>query len=435
MSGNFDSVPAVILMPTLRLIPIVGDRAWAEHWMGNNIRSLVLSYCDRPVSSVNKQLTPTNGLLDWDVLSVYSSRKGPVYLQLNVPVQELIDTGARPMVEFKEIELGEFVMDIETPKLCGLALRLVFKSNKINHSKLEAAHETLWDDLDRPCAEHFLRYWRCVLSYQRSKNIRSIMHDNAEVLSAQDIQDAVIKYQGGGINDWEKKDVGLRSLADEQLCDENEIAAQALMETKIIPAKYLVAILIYCQNFPEQQAVNPVVPLVWWWAYPTSSRCGSSTNTELLHRVQERIWPRDPRKDNLYFTLPAPKIPPGPADSAYCEVDLSGKIDGIDGFNYLWSSKFPWLISTLMGIIMTFFISLAAGSNPSLATSISLLLLRPYSNDYNFADGGTPHPGTAAEEFVGTPWRVGFSTGQPASEPETLLTATTDSPFSQLYLG
>lgn len=211
MSGNFDSIPVMILVPALQLIPIARDITWTENVMGN-IRSLVLSYCDRPVVSASKQLTTTNGMLEWDFLSVYFSRKGSVYLQLNLPAQELIDRGGQPMVEFKGIELGEFVMDIEMPKVCGLGFRLVFKSNRINHSTLEAAHETLWNDLDGPSAEHFLRYWRCVLSYQRSKNMHSIWHVTTEVLSSQDVQDAVIRYKGGGINYLEKKDEGFGSL-------------------------------------------------------------------------------------------------------------------------------------------------------------------------------------------------------------------------------
>lgn len=137
---------------------------------------------------------------------------GPLDLRLNVPAQELINTRGQPRVEFKGIELGEFVMDIETPKVCGLGLRLVFKSDRINHSTLEVAHETLWNDLDGSSAEHFFRYWRYILRYQRSKIMPSILHGNAEVLSSQDVQDTVIKYKCGGINYLDKKDVGLRVL-------------------------------------------------------------------------------------------------------------------------------------------------------------------------------------------------------------------------------
>lgn len=54
------------------------------------------------------------------------------------------------------------------------------------------------------------------------------------------------------------------------------------------------------------------------------------------------------------------------------------------------ASYIPWVIGTTLGVIISFFISIAAGLNPSLATSVGLILLRPFSSDYNLIDAGSP---------------------------------------------
>lgn len=58
--------------------------------------------------------------------------------------------------------------------------------------------------------------------------------------------------------------------------------------------------------------------------------------------------------------------------------------------SYYGLPRIPWVYSTIIGLLVMFFTSLAGGLNPCFAASIGLLLLWPYNNDYNFHDAGCP---------------------------------------------
>ena len=74
----------------------------------------------------------------------------------------------------------------------------------------------------------------------------------------------------------------------------------------------------------------------------------------------------------------------------YYEINLSEGDVYIDGGGYLGSQRYAWIWSTVVGALITFFVSLGGTANPSFATALGLSLLRPYSNDDNYTDAGSP---------------------------------------------
>lgn len=115
---------------------------------------------------------------------------------------------------------------------------------------------------------------------------------------------------------------------------------------------------------------------------------------EFINRLMDFLYPRNPNNDNMFFTLPPIQAQglEGAESRAptRCEVKLSEGLPQIDGISYYGLPRIPWVYSTVIGVLVTFFTSLAGGSNPCFAASIGLLLLRPYNNDYNFHNAGCP---------------------------------------------
>lgn len=205
-------------------------------------------------------------------------------------------------------------MTIETPEFCGLDVYLTFKAN-IPRDKLEIAHDILWRDLGEPTANILLMYWRGFLSYQISKSLVPGKSDKSAPLTPEIINTAVQEYKTNPdmLSTWVHRERGIQIWIGEQLSGPSEVVMETAMETDdTLCVTHLVAMLAYAQNFPNQLEVNPLLPLVWWWAKADSIKPRSrKTKTGhgmaingFINRLVNFLYPRKSNNDNMFFTLP-----------------------------------------------------------------------------------------------------------------------------------
>lgn len=72
MAQDYDCVPPAFLVRLLRLFP---TQPLTKNWMGNGVKSLVLSQSRQPKQpkpTANSAWTDQGGFLEWDVLTVYN---------------------------------------------------------------------------------------------------------------------------------------------------------------------------------------------------------------------------------------------------------------------------------------------------------------------------------------------------------------------------
>lgn len=423
IDGRFDATLPMCTSSLLHQIPGLKMVMWATEPMGTAVKFLILSHSKMPIRVPKKFTTPQRGIWEWDALTVYNGweKKALRFKPVDKDDNEVMEDGEQ-----------KFRMGIETPDSANLDLYLTF-TTKTDADKLEVAHTKLWNDLDKPTTNIFLLYWRGLLACQTAKSFEHMWSQSSKAskntFELTEILNAVKDFKDKDLKGWKDKGARLNIFVGEPLSEPNEITLGAVMERRTLQAKHLVAMLIYIENFPKPSEVNPLLPLVWWWAKGWTKETDNMFFTLPTVKIKDRT--KKPTQNTRHLEGASPTTPntlviakpPAVANaSAYCEITLSKGLPQIDGCEYLRTSRAPWVLSTFFGMILTFFTSLAASSNPSLATSVGLLFLKPYSNDYNFLDVAVPRLGMAADKYVGvtgrTPICVEFSTGRPAYELE-----------------
>lgn len=391
IDGRFDATLPMCTSSLLHQIPGLKMVMWATEPMGTAVKFLILSHSKMPIRVPKKFTTPQRGIWEWDALTVYNGweKKALRFKPVDKDDNEVMEDGEQ-----------KFRMGIETPDSANLDLYLTF-TTKTDADKLEVAHTKLWNDLDKPTTNIFLLYWRGLLACQTAKSFEHMWSQSSKAskntFELTEILNAVKDFKDKDLKGWKDKGARLNIFVGEPLSEPNEITLGAVMERRTLQAKHLVAMLIYIENFPKPSEVNPLLPLVWWWAKGWTKETDNMFFTLPTVKIKDRT--KKPTQNTRHLEGASPTTPntlviakpPAVANaSAYCEITLSKGLPQIDGCEYLRTSRAPWVLSTFFGMILTFFTSLAASSNPSLATSVGLLFLKPYSNDYNFLDAGCP---------------------------------------------
>jgi len=298
-----------------------------------------------------------------------------------------------PEVSFSKVPEGAqtltkrldiFEMDITTPEKSNLEIKFKFTTNEDTNIIQET--QNLFDALFQCSgrgpisADMFLQYWQALQFYQNTADSDHAWSRNGSQGSHPDILRKVQEYRDKvpRIYEWTEAKRMLWICTRDTPTELYEVAAGASPLENAIKAGQLVALLIYVANFPDDCEVNPLILLVICW-------------------TQGHL----PPTDTFFFTLPPitrkysspPHNTGKPLAVGYCELNLSEgpiEIDGSASGIFLGSSTYPWIISTLFGVVISFFVSVASNSNPNLAACVGLLLLRPYSNDSCYIDAGTP---------------------------------------------
>lgn len=399
MTGAFDAIPPICLVPLVYWVPGMKILMWAKEPMGVAIKSLVFSNYPVPHDVPEESKTDDGcGIWEWDILSIHKTGHAPRFL---LEQEDGEDKGG-------EKREREFKMTIKAPKSSNLDIHLTFMAKipdkNLNGTDealrlgLENAHDTLWKDLDNPSADQLLLCWYGLRAYQATRTLHHMWCENTkasrEKYTSEQITSYVGHYKDRDLQTFVGGNEKIQIFITDAPTNSGEVSNGAYMLNSILSLKHLVAMLIYTENFPEPLEVNPLVPLLWWWSKGYLSR-----------------------EDNLFFALPpseiqksskkpstvvlTPTIPgassqqntglgaePIPAPTC-CVIPLSQGIPEIDGGGGV-IPRIPWIWSIATGATITFFTSIIGSSNPSLATSIGLLMLRPCNNDANHIDAGRP---------------------------------------------
>lgn len=336
-----------------------------------------------------------------------------------------------------------FKMTIKTPESSNLDVHLTFTvltSSKDPHSELSNVHSTLWEALGKPNTDKFLQYWRCLQAYQSTRTLHHMLPKNSK---ARDIDTSNLpEEQLPDLDDNETLQIFIGNPPNHS----NEAVIGAFMQDKALKVKHLMALLRYVKIFPKPLYANPLVPLLWWWVegkageqdnmfftlpeikiqetptrpgpyktstvkQPTFRSTPKSPTATRRPKLLSWLWARDYTEPNIE----APVVPTAsnnitPAPT-FCEIELLEGIPVIDGSDFFGFARFPWIVSTIFGIVITFFTAIAGTSNPNLATAIGLLVLRPYSNDNNYRDAGVPPSWNGRRQIRWGDYRCGIFNG------------------------
>ncbi|KAI5840349.1 hypothetical protein BZA05DRAFT_414113, partial [Tricharina praecox] len=429
LQRNYDTSFPPCTRPGLHRIPYIKRLLWAGDTVGQSVNVLVLSSLKAPKWNLLSEYTTDDdersGVWEWDILTVYKAGECPTAKFTKMPPTD---------------PSGNFIykMTIEAPATCGLQIGITFTANPA--VDIDAATTVLFDTLFDvryaccPCADLLLLLWRGLQNYQASWVLRHGDGDTAvatgELYSCQRIVQAVKDYR-----DWPKEVLNwshggdkLRLYVENPTDTSDEAAPGSTIRNDIFHAGQLVAMLIYAEKFPCATAVNPLIPLIYRWSQgllPTTDnfqfnlrlfkKAGAPPSppgleSEKEDDAAEEPLPTAPIRRSEAFAAPRP--PPTPlmdctkdttcstASSlpiddqekllTYYEINLSEGEIQIDGGGYLGSQRYAWIWSTVVGGMIAFFVALGGTANPSFATAMGLSFLRPYSNDDNYTDAGSP---------------------------------------------
>ncbi|KAF8544988.1 hypothetical protein BDD12DRAFT_800776 [Trichophaea hybrida] len=373
MNGDFDTVLPICTRSITLQIPGLKQIFWIQDQLGVSIGSLVLSSQQYPSRLYNgppfSRTTDHGGIWEWDKLTMYKVKERPT-------VSFLRSRKAQTPTNSVDI----FEMDIPPPEKSNLSLKLTFTTNE-NTNIVKATQDLFQALFQHPkrgpeSTDMFLQYWRALQFYQHTgdsdqKWSGDIQGESFNILdTVKSYRDKVLE-----IDKWCDRKRTLRVFVRDAPIASNEVTVGAMLLENAIEAGQLVALLIYVQNFPDECEVNPLIPLLLRWTEGKLSPSDNFVFTLSPIKIKQRNPPHEP---NVSLAV------------RYCEIDLSDGTTEIDGLTYFGSSRYPWIASTLCGIVITFFASIASASTPNLATAIGLLLLRPYTNDCNYADAGSP---------------------------------------------
>jgi len=370
LQRDYDTSFPLCLMGNMSYFPTLKRKLWCRHHVGTSITGLVLSCQEYNKSPEHFTREDYGAVWEWDNIAVYRVRDNSL----------------------KFLRVGDegYELTVLSPRLCSHKFTIKFTAAidfpEVTKALFESLFHSTYGTENRRGADAFLLYWRSLRSFQESGQLFGMHYKPYEV---EKISKQVKSYSerptGVPEDDWEGKKDKLRLYMDNSasLGLENEAAPGSRILDDTICAGQLVSLLIYVKRFPDSRDVNPLIPLLWEWAHPPEGQSKS---------------------DNYFFDLrphqkqqhPTRKGPANAADEHFhisYEINLSAKDAGlvtIEGEGVLGSQRYAWFWSTLSGMMITFFAALNGLANPSLATAMGLSLLRPYSNDNNWKDAGSP---------------------------------------------
>jgi len=372
---NYDTSFPLCLVGSMTSFPKFTRLLWPQH-TGTSVTSLVLSYLEWNGHPRDLEHFMKSGVVwRWDILTVYH-------------------IGDKPYEQKFIRKDGTYQLKFQSPILCNLEFILKFTATA--DFEFDQATKDLFVSLFHPTygtknqrgADTFLLYWRSLRSFEQSGKLFQASYEeyNVGMIWAQ------VKEYSGKLarvpeGDWEGKTDKLRLYMDNsanlELEDEAAPGSRFLDDT--ICAGQLVSLLIYVQHFPDSRDVNPLIPLLWEW---TQAYEGQSKNDNFFFDL------RPHKKQQNRTDMDTPSTRDQTTDTHALNsyiIDLSA--DGpvtIEGEGVFGSQRYAWFWSTFSGMTITFFATLSGLANPSLATAIGLSLLRPYSNDNNWKDAGSP---------------------------------------------
>ncbi|KAG0636468.1 hypothetical protein HOY80DRAFT_353394 [Tuber brumale] len=122
--------------------------------------------------------------------------------------------------------------------------------------------------------------------------------------------------------------------------------------------------------------VNPLLPCLWLWKEGeldlTNNLCITFPPVELFPVTDEGA-------DGTRIDVSLDLHP----QNSYQEWE-------VDGFNIYGFGNLPWILGTICSCIISFFVSVASNSTPTLSAAIALYFSIPYSCDNNYRDKGWP---------------------------------------------
>ncbi|KAK6527612.1 hypothetical protein TWF694_004596 [Orbilia ellipsospora] len=134
----------------------------------------------------------------------------------------------------------------------------------------------------------------------------------------------------------------------------------------------------------RHRVVNPLLPCLWLW---NKGELGLMNNLCITFPSVESF----PVTDESFDQHP---MKPGNRTRIDVSIDLHPENDyqdwEVDGFNIYNFGNLPWLLETLCSCIVSFFITVASNSTPTLSAAIALHFSIPYSCDNNYRDMGWP---------------------------------------------
>jgi hypothetical protein len=254
-------------------------------------------------------------------------------------------------------------------------------------------------DDDKPRIGELLRLWRALRIYQQCRQQTEWSEDYDQRLFNDGTQHykRMMKSTGPTANqnleesNETPKDI-LNSLEKTKMSlhypdspyGANELPVGAIMEDEAVSAKHLAAMLAFTEYIcgDSYKGINPLILCIWIW-------------------MQGRLHP----SDSMVITLPPSRRfiypqsttqltqeieEPNRISSAPNVLDLSSDDWDIDGGTFMNAWKVIWVFSLITSVLIAFFVVVSGGGNPSLATTLGLLFVRPYSIDSNLHDSGYP---------------------------------------------
>lgn len=355
---NYDALPTVPASQLLHKIPWVRRKLRASSHIGTTCKSIVFA------STWNAAAGKKCIVQEWDTLIV--TPKAAKVDRSNIVIAST-DSELKYTISFTDV----------------IDLNLHY----------EQATEMLFDGMGKPSdLETFVKLWRGLRIYQGSL-VNVIWNDKKPV--AADLDYAVnflcekmkapkFRWDDETKGDYEKlchplSKCTMMIYLEDSICElSTEVSPGASVRADHLAADKLAWMLAYVKCFciPGSTAVskhthlkqlNPFMPCILLWKLGKLS------------------------SDSLHLTLP-PMHARGDLEANRTETMIRLTVNGsweVDG-QQTKSWKTSYVASLASGSIVTFFTILATNINPSLATTIGLMFLKPHTNDYSLRDAGTP---------------------------------------------
>ncbi|KAG0133214.1 hypothetical protein HOY82DRAFT_590806 [Tuber indicum] len=368
---NYDVLPPICLAPVWHMIPGLKDRLRGSGKMGSWFNMLVLGCKERSGVNIREE---------WDAVIVPAPNPNPT------------------------IDQRRMVFTAESQGKVKAVITVVAGDPDID-VKFEEFHRVTsilfgGGGLPDQDASNLMRRWHAMKQYLTTRQagmVPSGFTNDFEELQRHWMEKMTGIQAPQNPRPGSQPPPGLDRLSKQSVtvffpeapCRPGELAPNAGIDETSVTLADLAIMLAYNKALIRERAapgntalakrslvVNPLLPCLWLWKENkldlTNNLCITFPPAELFPVTDEGR--NGTRIDVLLDLHP---------QNGYQEWE-------VDGFNIYGFGNLPWFLGTLCSCVISFFVSVASNSTPTLSAAIALYFSIPYSCDNNHRDMGWP---------------------------------------------
>jgi len=380
---NYDVLPPICLAPVWHIIPGLKDGLRGSGKMGSWFNMLVLGCKEKSMVNIRQE---------WDAVIVPKPNPNPT-----IEAKKLVFTARDPGKVRAVITVMAGDPDID-----------------VKFEEFDRVTTILFDGLPDKDASSLMRRWHAMKQYLMARQADMVPRDftdDFEELKRYWLEKMTGFQASQSPRPSSQPPPGLARLSNKSVtvffpeapCRPGELAPNAGIDETSTTLADLAIMLAYNNALVREQAAscNPAPGSIN--ATPGSGNTALIKTSFVVNPLLPALWLWKEDKlgltNNLCITFPPVELFPvtdGGVDGTRIDVSLdlhprnSYQEWEVDGFNLYGFGNLPWMLGTFCSCIISFFVSVASNSTPTLSAAISLYFSIPYSCDNNYRDIGWP---------------------------------------------